>query len=164
MKVVLVTHAKTANRPPRRLSLTGKYEVEQVIDMIKGRMGDGYRIQKAVSSPAARCLDTALLCLEEIGAPDLNRVETDRRLTRLDSPDKLEGVIRDNAQEGLAIFCHADLGGVLPHKERVEKVKDGWFEPKPVLVILDWGPGRTWENATVDAVLTVPEEVSLLKD
>ena len=164
MKVVLVTHAKTANRPPRRLSLTGKYEVEQVIDMIKGRMGDGYRIQKAVSSPAARCLDTALLCLEEIGSPELNRVETDRRLTRLDSPDKLEGVIRDNAQEGLAIFCHADLGGVLPHKERVEKVKDGWFEPKPVLVILDWGPGRTWENATVDAVLTVPEEVSLLKD
>ncbi len=164
MKVVLVTHAKTANRPPRRLSLTGKYEVEQVIDMIKGKMGDGYRIQKAISSPAARCLDTALLCLEEIGAADLNRVETDRRLTRLDSPDKLEGVIRDNAQDGLAIFCHADLGGVLPHKERVDRVKDGWFEPKPVLVILDWGPGRQWENATVEAVLTVPEEESLLKD
>jgi broad specificity phosphatase PhoE len=164
MKVVLVTHAKTSGRPPRRLSLTGRYEVEQVVDMIKGKLGEGFRIQKAVSSPAARCLETALLCLEEIGTEDITRIDTDRRLARLDKPDTLESVIRDNAQEGLAVFCHADLASVLPHKEKLLRVKEGWFEVKPVLVIMDWGPSRTWQENTVDAVLTVPEEVSLLKE
>jgi broad specificity phosphatase PhoE len=164
MKVVLVTHAKTSGRPPKRLSLTGRYEVEQVVDMIKGKLGERFRVQKAVSSPAARCLETALLCLEEIGTEDISRVDTDRRLARLDKPDTLESVIRDNAQEGLAIFCHADLAGVLPHKEKLLRVKEGWFEVKPVLVIMDWGPSRTWQDNTVDAVFTVPEEVSLLKE
>ena len=164
MKVLLITHAKTSNRPPRRLSITGRYEVEQVIDMVKGRLGERYRIQKAVSSPAARCLDTALTCLEEIGAEDVNKVDTDYRLARLDKADKLEAVIRDNAQEGLAIFCHADLGGVLPHKENILKIKEGWFEPKPVMVVLEWGPSRSWEENTVEAALTVPEVTSLMKE
>src|SRR5512135_1807528 len=109
MKVVMVTHAKTKGKPPRRLSLTGEYQVENVVDMIRGHMGPGYRITKAVSSSAARCLDTALLSIEELGSDGITRVETDPRLARLDSPDKLGGVIQDNAQEGLAIFCHADL-------------------------------------------------------
>ncbi|HLB25723.1 MAG TPA: phosphoglycerate mutase family protein [Nitrospirota bacterium] len=164
MKIVLVTHAKTSNRPPRRLSMAGSYEVEQVVDMIKGKLGEKFRIQKAVSSPAARCLDTALLCLEEMGGEEVNRVETDRRLARLDKPDALEAVIRDNAQEGLAIFCHADLASVLPHKEKLLKVKEGWFEVKPVLVIMDWGPSRTWDENTVDAVLSAPTYESLIKE
>lgn len=163
MKVVMVTHAKTTGKPPRRLSLTGEYQVENIVDMIKGHMGAGYRITKAVSSSAARCLDTALLCLEEIGADDITRIETDTRLARLDSTDKLEGVIRDNAQEGLAIFCHADLASALPQKERMTRVKDGWFEARPVLAIIDWPPEKRWEEATIEALLTVPEDVSLLK-
>ena len=164
MKVVLITHAKTSNKPPKRLSFAGRYGVEQVVDMIKGKLGERYRIQKAVSSPAARCIDTALVCMEEVGADDLNRLDTDHRLARLDKADKLEAVIRDNAQEGLAVFCHADLGGVLPGKEKIMGIKEGWFEHKPVLVILDWGPSRAWNENTVEAVLTVPEETSLLKD
>ena len=83
MKIVLITHAKTSNKPPRRLSLVGGFEVEQVVDMIKGKLGERYRIQKAVSSPAARCLDTALVCLEEIGADDISKIDTDHRLARL---------------------------------------------------------------------------------
>ena len=164
MKVVIITHAKTSTRPPRRLSLTGRYEVEQVVDMLRGAMGEKYRIEKAVSSSAARCIDTALLCLEEIGSESVSRVETDPRLARLDSPAKLEGVIRDNAQEGLAIFCHADLGGVLPQKERARMVTDGWFDVRPVLAIIDWPPEKPWDEATIDKLFTVPEEVSLLKD
>jgi len=164
MKVILITHAKTSNKPPKRLSLVGGFEVEQVVDMIKGKLGERYRIQKAVSSPAARCLDTALLCLEEIGSDDISKIDTDHRLARLDKADKLEGVIRDNAQDGLAIFCHADVGGVLPGKENILNVKEGWFQAKPVLVIMDWGPGRAWSENTVEAVLTVPEETSLIKE
>lgn len=164
MKIVIITHAKTANRPPRRLSLTGRYEVEQVVDMVKGKLGERYRVQKAVSSPAARCLDTALLTLEELGSGDVSKVDTDRRLGRLDKADALESVIRENAQEGLAIFCHADVAGILPHKETITKVKEGWFEVKPVLVIMDWGPSRKWEENTIDAVLTVPEMTSLIKE
>jgi len=164
MKVVLITHAKTSNRPPRRLSVSGKYGIEQVVDMVKGRLGERYRIQKAVSSPAVRCIDTALLCLEEIGAEDVSKIDTDHRLARLDKADKLEAVIMDNAQEGLAIFCHADLGGVLPNKQNINHIKEGWFEVKPVLVIMDWGPGRKWEENTVEAVLTIPEETSLIKE
>ena len=156
MKVVLITHAKTSNKPPKRLSFTGRFEVEQVVDMLKGRLGDRFRIQKAVSSPAARCVDTALLCMEELGAEDLSRIDTDHRLSRLDKADKLEGVIRDNAQEGLVIFCHADLGGVLPGKEKISGTKEGWFEHKPVLVIMDWGPSRNWADNTVEAVLCQP--------
>jgi phosphohistidine phosphatase SixA len=163
MKVVLVTHAKTKHKPPRRLSLSGTYEVEQIIDMIKGHMGPGYRITKAVSSSAARCLDTALLCIEDLGSEGISRVETDPRLARLDSPDKLGGVIQDNAQEGLAVFCHADLASALPQRDRIKRVKDGWFEPKPVLAIIDWPPEKRWEEATIDWLLTVPEDESLLK-
>jgi hypothetical protein len=163
ISVGIVTHAKTSRRPPRRLSVTGRYEVEQVVDMIKGRMGEKYRIEKAVSSSAARCLDTAMLCLEEIGAEGVTRIETDPRLARLDSPAKLEGVIRDNAQAGLAIFCHADLGSVLPQKARIKGVVDGWFAHRPVLAILDWSPGGPWEDNTLDFLATVPEETLLLK-
>jgi len=162
MKVVFVTHAKTTNRPPRRLSLAGKWEVEQVVDMLKGELGPGYRITRAVSSSAARCLETAILCLEEVGADDLTRVETDERLARLDDPGKLEGVLREKAQEGLAVFCHADLGGVLPAKLNEGAVRDGWFTKKPVLVVMDWEPGEKWEQSRVLAVKTVPEEISLM--
>lgn len=162
MKVVFVTHAKTTNRPPKRLSLAGRWEVEQVVDMIRGEMGPGYRITRAVSSSAARCLETAILCLEELGADDLARIETDERLARLDSPDKLEGVLREKAQDGLAVFCHADLGGVLPAKLDKDAVKDGWFTRKPVLVVMDWEPGEKWEHSRVVAVKTVPEEISLM--
>ncbi len=164
MKIVIITHAKTANRPPKRLSLTGRYEVEQVVDMVKGKLGERYRIQKAVSSPAARCLDTALLALEELGSDDISKVDTDKRLARLDKADLLEAVIRENAQEGLAIFCHADVAGALPHKENIKGIKEGWFEMKPVLVIMDWAPSHKWNESTIDAVLTVPEETSLMKE
>jgi len=162
MKVLLVTHAKTLNRPPKRLSMRGRIEIEQVVDMLVGELGDGYRINKAVSSSAVRCLETAIACVDELGSDGLKRVETDGRLKRLDSPDKLDGVIRDNSEEGLAVFCHADLGGVLPGSDRVRGVRDGWFEYKPVMVILEWEPDRAWEENTTLAVKVVPEETSLL--
>jgi len=162
MKVLMVTHARTGNRPPRRVSVRGRYELELVVDMIIGEMGEDYRITKAVSSSAVRCIDTALTCVEELGSPDLKRIETDPRLARLDSPEKLNGVIRDNAVEGLAIFCHADLGGVLPKAAGVRDVKDGWFLHRPVMAVLDWSPERGWEENPVQAVKTVPEESSLI--
>jgi len=162
MKVVMVTHASAAKRPPKRVSVRGRYELEQAVDMVVGEMGADYRIARAVSSSAVRCIDTAMTFVEELGSPDLKRIETDPRLARLDSPDKLDGVIRDNAVEGLAVFCHADLGGVLPKSAGVREVKDGWFLHRPVVVVLEWSPERGWEDNVVVSAKTTPEDVSLI--
>jgi phosphohistidine phosphatase SixA len=149
MRIILVTHAETTDAAPRPLSKKGTKEAKAAAGRIRKLMGDGFRVTKAVSSPAVRCIETALVIAKELSGEKLRRLDTDPRLMAAREPmepDQLERAIKDYACDGILIVLHADLANALPKRERIGGVTDGWFQTRPVLAIIDWEEGRPWDE------------------
>jgi phosphohistidine phosphatase SixA len=149
MRIILVTHTETTDAPPRPLSKKGIKEAKAVAGRIRKLMGDGFRVTKAVSSPAVRCIETALAIAKELSGEKLRKLDTDPRLMAAKEPmeqDQLARAIVDYACNGILIVLHADLANALPKRERVGGVVDGWFQIRPVLAIIDWEEDRPWDE------------------
>ena len=156
MRIILVTHAETVNAPPRPLSKKGIREAKSAAGRIRSLMGDNFRVTKAVSSPAVRCIETALVIIKELSGEKLRRLDTDPRLMAAKEPmepDQLTRAIKDYACDGILIVLHADLANALPKRERIGGVVDGWFQVRPVLAIIDWEEDRPWDENRVLTLL-----------
>jgi phosphohistidine phosphatase SixA len=164
MRVVLVTHAETAEQAPRGLSAAGIASAGRVVERVRKIMGEAWRVRKAVSSPAVRCVQTALVIVSALSGEKLRRLDTDPRLMAANDPmgpDQLARALADYPCEGLLVVLHADLAAALPGGDDLSGVADGWFAERPILCVLDWEPARPWdENAII--VLEGPDGSSLL--
>jgi hypothetical protein len=161
---VLVTHAETTDEAPRRLSETGIGSAERAAARITEIMGGGWRVKKAVSSPAVRCVETALVIGSALSDEKLRRIDTDPRLMAARDPmdgPQLFGALADYACDGLLVTLHADLANALPIKGGVGKAEGGWFQVRPVIAVLGREAGSSWEETAVE-VLVGPDGKSLL--
>lgn len=167
MRIILITHAETEKDPPRLLSDTGRAQADDLIEGIKNIMGADFRIKKAVSSPAVRCIETALIVLGALAADPLRRLDTDPRLMAAKEPmepDQLHRALVNYACDGMLISQHADLANALPKRDSVLHTADGWFQIRPVMCLLDWEPDRRFEENRIlrllgpDGALLLPPE------
>jgi len=149
LRIILITHAETNKTPPRRLSDTGRTQAGDLAGIITDIMGGDFRIQKAVSSPAVRCIETALIVLDALAADMLRRLDTDPRLMAAKEPmehDQLHRALVDYGCEGMLICQHADLANALPRRDTIPHTADGWFQTRPIVCLLDWEPDRNFEE------------------
>lgn len=156
MRIVIVTHAETRDEAPRNLSDKGRRQAKDLVGRITGVMGGDFRIPKAVSSPAVRCIETAFEILGELSGDKLRRLDTDPRLMAAKDPmegDQLSRAISDYGCDGLLVSLHADLANALPSRKKIGETKEGWFQVRPVLAILDWEPGRMWDENRIVKLL-----------
>lgn len=167
MRIILITHAETEKDPPRLLSDTGRAQAEGLVKIITDIMGADFRIRKAVSSPAVRCIETALIVLGALAADPLRRLDTDPRLMAAKEPmepDQLHRALIDYGCDGMLISQHADLANALPKRDAVPHTADGWFQIRPVVCLLDWEPNRSFKENRIlrllgpDGALLLPPE------
>ncbi len=164
MNIVLVTHAEASREAPRSLTDAGIAAASRTADRISEILGEGFRVKKAVCSPAVRCVQTALVILSMLPEATLRRLDTDPRLMAADDPmepRQLSGALADYPCEGLLVALHADLANALPRREAVIGAKEGWFAERPILCVLDWEKGRPWEENRI-MYLEGPDGLSLL--
>ncbi len=164
MRIVLVTHAEASEVAPRALTDAGIASAERAAERIGRAMGETWRVNKAVSSPAVRCVQTALAILETLSGEKLRRLDTDPRLMAAKDPmepDQLFRALADYPCEGLMAVLHADLANALPGGCRPRACSDGWFTVRPVLCILDREPGGSPDDTRI-VLLEGPDGVSLL--
>ncbi|MBN2223481.1 MAG: histidine phosphatase family protein [Deltaproteobacteria bacterium] len=164
MRIVLVTHAEASEAAPRPLTDEGILSAERAAARIGGVMGESWRVKKAVSSPAVRCVQTALVILGTLSGEKLRRLDTDPRLMAAKDPmepDQLFRALADYPCEGLLVVLHADLANAMPGGCRPGACSGGWFTERPVICILDWEPERPWKESRVIA-LEAPDGGSLL--
>ncbi|MBN1883349.1 MAG: histidine phosphatase family protein [Deltaproteobacteria bacterium] len=152
MRIILITHAETNTHPPRCLSDAGREQARALVGFIADVMGADFRIKKAVSSPAVRCIETALIVLDALSADTLRRLDTDPRLMAAKEPmesDQLHRALIDYACDGMLVSLHADLANALPKRDTIPNTADGWFQTRPVLCLLDWEPDRGLEESRI---------------
>jgi len=169
MRIILITHAGTKKEPPRLLSDAGRAQAKGLAGLIAGIMGGEFRITKAVSSPAVRCIETALIVLGALSADTLRRLDTDPRLMAAKEPmehDQLHRALADYACDGMLVCLHADLANALPGRDALPLTADGWFQIRPVLCLLDWEPDRDPDDTRIlrllgpDGAPLIPPESS----
>jgi len=152
MIIILVTHADSKDAPPRALSEKGALEARKICGYIAECLGDDFRIAKAVSSPAVRCIETSLVILKELASDTLRRIDTDPKLMAAKEPmesDQLTRSLADFACNGTLVTLHADLANALPHRDAITCAPSGWFIVRPVLAIMDWEKNRPMEENTL---------------
>jgi phosphohistidine phosphatase SixA len=145
MRIVLVTHAEASELPPRPLTPAGVLSAGKVAERIGEIMGPAWRERKVVSSPAVRCVQTALEMLTTLADEKLRRLDTDPRLMAARDPmgpDQLFGALADYPCVGLLVVLHADLAGALSSICRPLAASDGWFSKRPVICIMNWEKDR----------------------
>lgn len=164
MRIVLVTHAEASDVAPRLLTADGVMAAARLAGRIDRVMGASWRVRKAVSSPAVRCIQTALVILGTLAGEKLRRLDTDPRLMAAADPmgtDQLFGALADYSCEGLLAVLHADLANALPGRLRPLGESDGWFDRRPVVCVLDWETGRPNNEGRI-LILEGPDGESLL--
>jgi phosphohistidine phosphatase SixA len=164
VRIVLVTHAEASEVAPRALTDAGIISAERAAERIGRAMGETWRVNKAVSSPAVRCVQTALVILGTLAGQKLRRLDTDPRLMAAKDPmepDQLFRALADYSCEGLLVVLHADLANAMPCGCRPRACGDGWFTQRPVICILDRDPGGSHDNARI-VLLEGPDGASLL--
>jgi phosphohistidine phosphatase SixA len=145
MRTVLVTHAEASEFSPRLLTPAGALSAGALAGRIAEIMGTAWRARKVVSSPAVRCIQTALTILPVLADEKLRRLDTDPRLMAARDPmgpGQLFGALADYPCEGLLVVLHADLATALSDICRPLGESGGWFTLRPVICILDWDNDR----------------------
>ncbi len=112
-------------------------------------------VETVVSSPKARCLETAILFAKTIS--DFKLMATSE--VRVNSGLKAGSITGDELAElangirtqHLLVSGHADLAKALPPNIELTSaaVKDGWFTTRPVLFTIDYKVGEPWDEARV---------------
>jgi phosphohistidine phosphatase SixA len=178
MLVVLMTHGDRRKSVSRSvfggLSEQGRAEVKSAANRFwelrkrhaRELDGDKFAIEKVVSSPMARCVETAVLFAKELneftnspkaqGSPHVSELHLRQELKEKQYPERLArqdlAAVIDGESVGAMLVCtHGDLAGALP--STVELAPDsqdgGWFELRPVVACVEVEPATGFENAQV---------------
>jgi phosphohistidine phosphatase SixA len=167
MLAVLLTHAdaqKVESKRFRGLSDQGRNQVDELAyrfrtlakNVIASRAIDQVIIEEVISSPLARCIETALCfssAINDLTATSELRVH-DRLREQLGgqlSARDLISVLDETVSEAVIICAHGDLAGALPPRTilKPEYNNKGWFTVRPVIVVVEYKRGSEWENAKI---------------
>ncbi|UCG23810.1 MAG: histidine phosphatase family protein [Chloroflexota bacterium] len=158
MLVTCITHADARGKKHafRGLTKQGQKEAESAAERFRELAEKGVpRIGFVMSSPKARCLETAVLlakALSDFGLITTSEVLVDATLK---AGSITGGELADLANmieaRHLLVSAHADLAKALPAGAGLGStaVKDGWFTTRPVLFTIDYEAGEAWDNARV---------------
>lgn len=166
MIITCITHADARDKkkhPFRGLTERGWHETnsaaERFSELISGLEASQDEefpsVETVVSSPKARCLETAILfakAISDLGLIDVSEIQVDSGLKAGSiTDDALVKLANDIRSQHLLVSAHADLAQALPdHIELAsESVKDGWFTTRPVLFTIDYKIGEPWNRAQV---------------
>ena len=167
MLVIFVTHAdsRRTKEPTMFRCLTdqGREEVKRAAnrfqDLAKRALADQFNqkliIEKIVSSPKARCVETALLFADELRSftktsdISISNNLDEKRDGILTSKDVIAVLDAEEAQAVL-VACHGDLANALPQTGiRSQEIQGGWFKQRPVVAMVDYDRKEAWERARV---------------
>ena len=159
MFVTCITHADARGKKKhafRGLTERGWKEVYGAAERFRELSEEEIpRIGVIVSSPKARCLETAVLfakAISDFKFIDTSEVQVDAGLKAgsITGHELADLAARMRAQH-LLLSAHADIAKALPaHVELVSgAVKDGWFTTRPVLFTIDYEVGEPWGEARV---------------
>src|SRR5262249_15187397 len=110
--------------------------------------GNPREIERIISSPMARCVETVMLFADELRA--FTKTSEISVSDHLKEKGKLIAALEGVKEKVILIGAHADLGGALPTARLIDGVVDdeGFFKSRPVVVAVDYQPDK-WESATV---------------
>lgn len=162
MWIIAITHASTREVPSpslKALSEAGREQIktlaQQFRDLVPNTvpLGENLKIDRIVTSPLARCVETAVLFADELreftqtGEVQISARIKARKGAQL-SPEELLTTIKEADADCLVLSLHADLAGALPAGADVTvESENGWFKTRPVLAVLNYDPAAPWENA-----------------
>jgi phosphohistidine phosphatase SixA len=168
MLAILLTHAdahRVERTRFRALSDQGRAQVDETAARFRTIIAkpdldlssDQLAIREIISSPLARCVETALRFSDaikdftetsEIRVRDRLREQRAGQLTAGD----LVSVLDDISSPAALICTHGDLAGALPMSAALKPQynTNGWFEGvRPVLVLVKYERGSEWNSANV---------------
>jgi len=158
MFITCITHASARGKEHafRGLTEAGWREVKSAAQRFKALHEEEVpRIGVIVSSPKARCLETAVLfakALSDFGLLDASEVLVDAGLKAGSiTSDELPDLASSVETRHLLVSGHADLAKALPagFKLAYGAAKNGWFSTRPVLFTIKYEVGQPWEEAQV---------------
>jgi phosphohistidine phosphatase SixA len=168
MFAIFLTHAEARDvKTPRFRSLSEKGRtqiaemasrfLELVGQLIPGIASGELAVGEILTSPSARCVESALLFAD--GIRDLMSASEIRVRDRLgiqgESPlsaRDIVSVLDDTVSPVVLVCTHGDLAGALPIGATVKPVfnKGGWFKDiRPVLAVVEYERGSKWKEAKV---------------
>lgn len=163
MLVTCITHADARGKKHafRGLTKQGRKEAESAAERFKELMEEEVPpIGVVVSSPKARCLETAVLFAKALtistvsasGLITTSEVQVDAGLKAGSvMGDEIADLVTSIATRHLLVSAHADLAKALPARTELlsTAVRDGWFTTRPVLFTIDCETGKPWDKAQV---------------
>lgn len=176
MLVILITHGDRRKSISRSvfggLCDQGRTEVKSAANRFwalrnrhaKELDGNKLAIEKVVSSPMARCVETAVLFAKELSeftnspqakvGPHVSEIHLCQELK--EGPEKLTcqdlAAVIDRESVGAILVCtHGDLAGALPPTVELSATSQdgGWFKLRPVIALVKVEPDTGFQNAQV---------------
>jgi phosphohistidine phosphatase SixA len=167
MLAIVLTHAEaqSVQKPCfRTLSDQGRIQVDAVAAQFRAiaatlapeLLSKRFAIAEIISSPMARCVETALRfsdAIKDITATSDVRVRDrlkERRAGQLSAGD-LVSVLDETISQAVLICTHGDLAGALPANATLDSKYNngGWFTIRPVLVVIEYERGSKWDDKKV---------------
>lgn len=164
MLMTCITHADARDKkkyPFRGLTEQGQREAAEAAERFRELAGILERergepvpgIEAVVSSPKARCLETALLFVKKLSdLSETSEILVDPGLKAGEiNGDELPELASSFPVGHLVVSGHADLARALapPARLALDATNDGWFTTRPVLCLIEFEPGSSWEGARV---------------
>mgnify|MGYP000172442424 CR=1 FL=1 len=157
MLITCITHADARDKkthPFRGLTEQGWREVERAAERFRALIdNETPKIEVVVSSPKARCVETAVLFAKAVSnLTTTSEIQLDAGL-KAGSIGGNELFDLANSIQGrhILVSAHADLARALPVQAKMipEAAKDGWFTTRPVLILVKYDAGQSWKSAQV---------------
>ena len=148
---IAVTHPDPTSRNPRALSEGGRYQALLAARRIRELVGKRTSLAVVISSPRARCLETAIIVARELGETTREdgtyqgRIDVVQELDETGAEpnvqDNLDAVLATHTSKDLGkdkavlLAVHGDLANMLSSactfKEQM--ASGGWFDVRPVI-------------------------------
>ena len=158
MLVIAVTHPDASNRSPRPLTDGGRLQALLAARRVRELAGSGTGLTAVLSSPAYRCLETAIIVTRELGATATGKGAHDgnvREVAELKAGsadlDAALGTLESadiGGNRAVLLSAHADLANMLAGScafgdgFTTESNGRRWFADRPVVAAFDHAAGR----------------------
>jgi Histidine phosphatase superfamily (branch 1) len=169
MMVIAITHADAVSRNPRSLSAGGRQQALLAARRMRELVGNAISLGAVLSSPSARCLETAIIVAREFGETTKEDGIYDGRLnvcshleaaniprTPADLSAALSSINGNESWENRAalVAVHADLANMLSESCTfdTEVAFDGWFRVRPVLAWFLYTESRAPEVSSCETL------------
>lgn len=157
MLITCITHADARDKkahPFRGLTRRGWREVERTAVRFRELLdAQAPTIEVVASSPKARCLETALLfakAVSDLCATSEIQIDAGLKAGSIAGHELFD--LANNLQaRHLLVSAHADLVRALPEPAALipTAANNGWFTTRPVLILLKYEAGESWNSAQI---------------